>query len=78
MVLPANAQFTTAKATIVNEPVVTIKTEAPVVTVGKDGMSINTEKKQITAIPYYTWANRGRGQMQVWLPVSITDVLINY
>jgi len=22
----------------------------------------------ITAIPYYTWSNRGQGQMKVWLP----------
>lgn len=78
LVLPSSATFTTGNATILTEPVVTIKTEAPVVSVGKDGLSINTEKKLITAIPYYAWANRGRNQMQVWLPVSITDVLINY
>ena len=32
----------------------------------------NTVKKQqaFTAIPYYAWANRGRGEMIVWLPTS--------
>jgi uncharacterized protein len=25
----------------------------------------------MTAIPYYAWANRGRGQMMVWLPNSV-------
>ena len=29
---------------------------------------------EFTAIPYYAWANRGRGEMTVWIPTSI-DVL---
>jgi DUF1680 family protein len=24
----------------------------------------------LTAVPYYTWANRGAGQMRVWVPVT--------
>jgi DUF1680 family protein len=28
-----------------------------------------TRPTEIVAIPYYTWANRGRSQMTVWLPV---------
>ncbi len=27
-----------------------------------------SEQRDFTAIPYYAWANRGRGQMMVWLP----------
>ncbi|OOG73352.1 glycoside hydrolase family 127 protein [Algoriphagus sp. A40] len=30
----------------------------------------NSEAKTLTAIPYYTWANRGPNEMQVWFPVS--------
>ena len=26
------------------------------------------EKRKITLIPYYAWAHRGRGEMEVWLP----------
>src|SRR5262249_55269226 len=26
------------------------------------------DEQQFTAIPYYAWANRGRGEMIVWLP----------
>ena len=26
------------------------------------------EPYTITAVPYYTWGNRGLGQMRVWLP----------
>ncbi|MNX46314.1 Non-reducing end beta-L-arabinofuranosidase [compost metagenome] len=30
----------------------------------------HSESVRITAIPYYLWGNRGRGEMSVWLPVS--------
>jgi DUF1680 family protein len=30
--------------------------------------SVNNQKPFITAIPYYAWANRGKGEMQVWFP----------
>ena len=30
--------------------------------------SENNQKPFITAIPYYAWANRGKGEMQVWFP----------
>jgi DUF1680 family protein len=38
---------------------------------------VKTEKKKITAVPYYTWNNRGAGQMLVWLPERIVDVRVN-
>lgn len=28
--------------------------------------------KAFTAIPYYAWANRGKGEMKVWFPISNT------
>lgn len=28
------------------------------------------EKQQLTLIPYHVWANRGPGEMRVWLPVT--------
>jgi len=32
-----------------------------------EGKMLKTEQ-EFTAIPYYAWANRGRGQMLVWFP----------
>ncbi|WP_433900377.1 beta-L-arabinofuranosidase domain-containing protein [Sphingobacterium puteale] len=29
------------------------------------------EDKQLTAIPYYAWANRGAGEMEVWIPRTV-------
>lgn len=36
---------------------------------GADGR-VTTREQEFVAIPYYAWANRGRGQMIVWLPTS--------
>jgi len=30
--------------------------------------NITRTPEEVTAIPYYAWANRGRGQMMVWVP----------
>jgi DUF1680 family protein len=32
--------------------------------------AVQKSEHTITAIPYYAWANRGRGQMMVWIPNS--------
>lgn len=34
----------------------------------QDGTSVWMRPHQLIAIPYYAWANRGMGEMQVWLP----------
>jgi uncharacterized protein len=41
------------------------------------GTTIGTEKKTVTAIPYYTWCNRGSNEMQVWLPTYVKSVRVN-
>ena len=78
VIIPENTKFEVIDYKVQDEPVKALTAEVPVVTVGKDSMSLKTEKKKIIAIPYYTWANRGRNEMQVWLPTKITDVKLNY
>ena len=29
---------------------------------------VSMKQQEFTAIPYYAWANRGSGEMTVWLP----------
>jgi len=36
-----------------------------------DSLYGNVKKAEFTAIPYYSWANRGKGEMQVWFPQSV-------
>ncbi|MES2329324.1 MAG: beta-L-arabinofuranosidase domain-containing protein [Bacteroidota bacterium] len=77
IVLPKTSLFTVMKQMILSEPVMSIQTDATVLTVSENGDDVKTEKKKITAVPYYTWNNRGAGQMLVWLPQRILDVKVN-
>lgn len=56
--------------------VVILKGNAPVLSISPDGLNVSTESKQVVAIPYYSWANRGAGTMKVWIPRRIADVHI--
>ncbi len=78
IIMPDNTTFTYADQKVLDESVVALQASVPVVIVNPDGISIKTETKTITAIPYYAWANRGKNEMQVWLPTKIKDVKINY
>lgn len=75
IIVPAGAAFSTEyKPTLLNG-VMTLKTEVPVVSItGTE--SITTERKTVTMIPYYSWANRGKGEMTIWFPSQIKDIEI--
>ena len=77
IVIPDNVNFTAEFNPGLLNGVVALQAEAPVATVSADGVNVSTVMKKVTAIPYYTWANRGKGQMQVWVPRKISDVEIN-
>ena len=49
-----------------------IRLEANAKSAKKDGnQKIIVEDKLLKAIPYYAWANRGEGEMAVWIPRNI-------
>jgi DUF1680 family protein len=78
IIFPGKTQVTAIPYKVADEPVIALEANVPVVTAGADAASLQTEIKKIIAIPYYTWCNRGSNQMQVWLPVRINDVKLNY
>jgi DUF1680 family protein len=78
IVVPANTDFQEVEYQVLNERVMAIQANVPVVTVSEDGSTVKTETKSITAIPYYTWANRGPNEMQVWLPTKVKELKVNY
>jgi hypothetical protein len=59
------AQFEPAKLNGVE----VIRGEAVAYRYKKDGQLAHSTDS-FTAIPYYAWANRGAGQMEVWIPVA--------
>lgn len=77
VILPGNTTFETAYEPALLGGVNVLRFDAPVVTIGNDGLSVSTLTQKITAIPYYTWNNRGANDMQVWLPVSVQKISIN-
>jgi hypothetical protein len=77
LIVPDGVEFTSQYNPDLLQGVVTLQAETPAVTVSADGTSVNTVTKKITAIPYYAWANRGKGQMQLWLPRKASDVKVS-
>jgi DUF1680 family protein len=76
ILLPDNATLTSEFNKELLEGVVTISGAVPVVNTSADGLSVSTSTQKITAIPYYTWNNRGAGQMQVWIPRKAVDIKV--
>jgi DUF1680 family protein len=67
LVLPDDAPLTTEYRPNLLKGVEVIKTRGLALSYDTSGNLVEQEEN-ITAIPYYSWANRGRGQMVVWLP----------
>lgn len=76
--LPVSTEFTTKEMKVLDEPVVAIEAEVPAARASAEGDRIEMEQRKITAIPYYAWANRGANAMQIWLPVKVREVKVNY
>jgi DUF1680 family protein len=74
--IPENATFTVFQHQVLDEKVMAVQAEMKVMKGSEDGSTLQAETKKITAIPYYTWANRGQNEMQVWLPTKIQEVKI--
>ena len=78
IILNGTSQIKEIKYLVAGEQIVGLQAEATVISISPDGKSVQNEKKSVTAIPYYSWANRGQNAMQVWLPTRIRDVKLNY
>ncbi|MGN6292299.1 MAG: glycoside hydrolase family 127 protein [Chitinophagaceae bacterium] len=77
LIVPSTTKFTTEYRADLLGGVNTIKFTTPVVTKGSDGASVSTQQKEIIAIPYFSWNNRGANDMQIWLPSTIRKFQIN-
>jgi DUF1680 family protein len=72
IVLPVATGFTTEyKADLLNG-VTLLKAE--VTAVRTEAGNVTTVKQPFVAIPYYAWANRGKGEMMLWFPEKIKDI----
>jgi DUF1680 family protein len=78
IVFPANATIIEKPMQVLTEKVIGLNASLPSLQINADGTNVQTVIKEVVAIPYYTWCNRGSNQMQVWFPTTIKDVKLNY
>ncbi len=64
------------KFQILTEDVIAIEVNATLFSPDDKGKTIRSANHAVTAIPFYSWANRGPNEMQVWLPTKIKSVKI--
>ena len=74
LIVPGNASFTTRSEPGLLDGIVTLQTDGQRVDVDSAGLQVTTHKDHIVAIPYYAWANRGKGEMNVWFPEKVKDI----
>ena len=67
LVVPDDAQFHTEFRNDLLNGIQVITARVPAVERAKDG-NASTKPHELVAIPYFAWANRGAGEMAVWLP----------
>lgn len=72
LILPAATSFTTEFQPALLNGVMTLKAEANAIII--TDTEVKTVKQPFVAIPYYAWANRGKGEMMVWFPEKIKDI----
>lgn len=74
IIIPSNAVFTSTYEPGMLNGVEVISSNVPVVVLDNNGQTVSTVQRKFTAIPYYAWANRGKGEMMVWFPEKIQDI----
>lgn len=74
VIAPENATFVAEYMPTLLNGVTVLRSELPTILIDEAGLNITTNKKTVTAIPYYAWANRGEAEMIIWLPQRVKDV----
>lgn len=74
LILPAQASFISSWSPAMLNGVMLLKSTANALQI--NGSNVQTVTQPFVAIPYYAWANRGKGEMMLWLPEQIADVQI--
>jgi len=74
LVMPAGTEFQATYNPRLLNGIEVLKANVPAVIIDNKGEAIHTEKQNFMAIPYYAWANRGKGEMMLWFPEKIKDI----
>ena len=72
IILPAYSKLNAAFIPDLLNGVMVLRSQSSQVEISTNGQDIKTITKPFTAIPYYAWANRGKGEMTIWIPEKVT------
>nr|WP_294941835.1 glycoside hydrolase family 127 protein [uncultured Mucilaginibacter sp.] len=77
IIIPKDTEFKTEYQPELLNGVTILKAEVRAINVDAEKQNVSTGNKIFTAIPYYAWANRGKGEMTVWFPeqVKFVDII---
>jgi DUF1680 family protein len=73
LILPKDTDFNSAFTPGLLNGVVVLNAVVPAVNI-QNSENVSTQKQTFTAIPYYSWANRGKGEMMIWFPEQIKGI----
>jgi DUF1680 family protein len=76
LIVPKDAVFTATYEPSMLNGVTVLKAQVKSVNIDEGTQNISTETKTMTAIPYCSWANRGKGEMTVWFPETVKYIEI--
>lgn len=74
IIIPKGAVFKPEFEAGLLNGVIVLKAEVKSINVDALGQNVSTQSTTLTAIPYYSWANRGKGEMMVWFPEQVKYV----
>jgi len=74
ILVPKDAVFKPVYEAGLLNGVMVLKADVKSVNIDATGQNISTQTATLTAIPYYSWANRGKGEMTVWFPEQVKYV----
>ena len=74
ILVPRGTPFAASYQPQLLQGITTLTATVPVVVLAGSGTSVSTTPRTLVAIPYYAWANRGRGEMTVWFPEKLTSL----
>lgn len=76
VIVPETSTFTTQFQPALLNGVMTLQGNGIAVMIDKEKNSVQTKAQPVTAIPYYAWAHRGKGEMTVWIPQRVSGIEI--
>jgi DUF1680 family protein len=74
LIVPKDAVFKPEFEAGLLNGVTVLKANVKSINVDVAEQNVSTQNATLTAIPYYAWANRGKGEMTVWFPEQIKYV----